>query len=93
MKLLREEDFPKVVVAAWNFNARQPATITGDAVAWKYADGHGCRLVAILRRGKEAELWIPGHHGHGPGTRTKLTISADGQITETELPSARIVEI
>ena len=90
---LPRESFEKVVLFRRKFNARTPATITGPAVAWSYADGHGMELVAVLRRGAEFELWLPGHHGHGPGTRYRGRVEADGAVRLERLPSAPRLEV
>lgn len=88
-----EEKFDRTVVAMWAFNARTPASISGQAVAWSYADGHGMRLGAVLRRGGEFELWLPGYHSHGPGERYRGSVSPDGEVSLVPLPTAKEVQL
>ena len=90
---LPRESFEKIVLFRRGYNSRTPGTISGPAVAWSYADGHGLELVAVLRRGAEFELWLPGHHGHGPGTRYRGRVEVDGTVRLERLPSAPRLEV
>jgi hypothetical protein len=92
-RFLRSELFDQVVLLVVGFNSRVPARVTGPAVVWSYADGHGMKLYAILRRSSTAELWTPGHHGHGPGTTRHLIVHADGMVTASLRPSALEVKL
>lgn len=82
---LAEENFPRVVVLIRDYNARRSAVITGPAVAWWYADDHGMCLVAVLRRGHEFRMSIPGHHGRG-SFEYEGVVEADGTIRLHALP-------
>jgi hypothetical protein len=97
---LAEEDYGRVVVIRRGFNTRRtgPATISGTAVAWSYSDSHGSELVAVLRRPVDGgelgfTMWIPGHHGHGPGTTSKGVVLPDGAIRWERAPSAPRVKL
>ncbi|CAB1129552.1 protein of unknown function [Candidatus Hydrogenisulfobacillus filiaventi] len=90
---LREEDFSRVVVLRRGYNAMTAATIVGSAVVWSYADHHGMELVAVLRRGGEFEMWLPGHHGHGPGARWRGVVREDGSIDWRRLPSGPALSV
>lgn len=88
-----QELFDKIVVYEHSFNARNPARIEGPAVSWKYSDGHGMSLVAILKRGEEFSLWVPGFHDHGPGTSFKGFVTESGEIVLKEIPSPRMKKL
>jgi len=91
-RFLREQDYPRVVVLRWGYNSRKAATISGPAVAWSYADGHGMEMVAVLRRGESFRLWVPGSHSHGPGQTWYGAVGADGVI-EWERELAPAIEV
>lgn len=84
---LTTEQLNRCVLLRVGFNARNAATITGDAVRWAYADGHGMCLAAVLTPGT-AELWVPGHHGHGPGSKIRLELTESLELTAVPLPGA-----
>jgi CRISPR-associated protein Csx16 len=75
----------EVGVFVAGFNSRTPAAVSGPGVLWSYSDGHGMQVIAILSRGGEAELWMPGHHGHGAGRKYILRCDAAGKISSEEL--------
>jgi hypothetical protein len=87
------EHFDKIVVLRRSFNARVPARIEGEGVLWWYADGHGMELVAVIRRNSTFELWLPGHHSHGPGTRYRGYVDSEGNLKLELLPSAKRLEL
>jgi hypothetical protein len=50
-------------------------------------------LVAVLRRGKAFQMWLPGHHDHSPGTNSRGQVKEDGSIEWTQLPSLKKLEL
>lgn len=88
-RFLATDDYASVVVLRRRFNATSAATVSGPAVVWSYADGHGMEILAVLRRGFEFVLWTPGHHGHGPGTSLAGEVMPTGEIRWAKLPSAK----
>lgn len=83
----------RVVFMTKDYNAYEPAKVSGPAVLWSYADGHGRELGAVLERGKEFTLWVPDHHDHGPGEKYKGFVGADGNITYKKLPTAPFLKL
>jgi CRISPR-associated protein Csx16 len=79
----------EVGVFVAGFNSRTPAAVSGPGVLWSYSDGHGMQVIAILARGSDAELWMPGHHGHGAGRLYILRCDAAGKISSCELNSQK----
>lgn len=93
-----EESFPKVVIIAEHFNSRNPATIEGESVAWSYSSGHGMTLGAVIKLPSEGEtsdfsIWVPGHHGHGPGTLTKYKMDMFANVTSEDAPTANRLKL
>jgi len=83
----------RVVFLTKHYNARSSAKISGPAVLWSYADGHGMELGAVLERGKEFTLWVPDHHDHGPGEKYKGFVGTDGEISCKKLPTAPFLKL
>lgn len=84
-KVIRAEEAENIAFFSETFNSRRSvARIIGDGVVWSYADSHGMVLGAVLRRGTTANLWLPGTHGHGPGTNYLVTAANDGTVTMEE---------
>ena len=83
--VLRTEAAEKVAFLMEGFNSRRSeGSITGPGVVWSYADGHGMKLGAVLKRGSKSVMWLPGHHGHGPGQTCDVLANDDGTVTVTE---------
>lgn len=83
----------RVVFLTKHYNAANAAKISGPAVLWSYADGHGMELGAVLERGKEFTLWVPDHHDHGPGEKYKGFVGMDGEISYKKLPTAPFLKL
>jgi len=85
---IHNDDLQKVVFLCVGYNSRESATISGRGVVWDYSDGHGMKLGAVVRRNSEFEIWIPGHHGHGPGERYKCKVDNEGNLSTRQQATA-----
>ncbi|MCJ7792938.1 MAG: hypothetical protein MUP45_03095 [Candidatus Marinimicrobia bacterium] len=61
----------------------------GDVV-WQYADHHGMCLGFVVQASNpkpRVAYWLPGHHGHGPGTVEIIEADFESKEIKTISPS------
>ncbi len=83
----------RVVFLTKHYNARSSAKISGPAVLWSYADGHGMELGAVLERGKEFTLWVPDHQTMDPEKNTKGSWGRTEKYHTKKLPTAPFLKL